>query len=155
MRNNTLWILLSALGAAGTAAFGYQLYRLHRAMAQKRPGYLMPQLRMSYDPQTVLDEAKQPDISLFFRFRAWLFPALAALLLVLLAATRNAAPWLWLYHAMFALAAAAFLFATVENILLPHLPRAAAFLGRIKWGMVILWVAGMFTGLIAKGFAQF
>lgn len=153
MRNSTLWILISALGAAGTAAFGCQLYRLHRAMAQKRPGFLMPQLRMTYDPQTVAREAAE--IPQFARFRAWLFPALAALWLVLLAATRNAAPWLWLYRAMQALALAAFLFATVENILLPHLPRAAAFLGRIKWGMVILWVAGMFIGLIAKGFAQF
>lgn len=147
MDNNTLWTLLSALAALGAAAFGYALYRVHRAC-----GVLMPQLRTAYAPQAV-DEAKQSPH--FARFRALLFGALAALFLALLAVSRNAAPWLWLRNVMLALSTAAFLAAVAENITLPRFPRAASLCGKLKWGLMILWVAGMFVGLIAKGFSQF
>jgi len=155
MSNSTVWVILSAVGAVGTAWFGYRLYRLHRAMAQNRPGYLMPQLRMTYDPTAVRDEARQAGFPLFTRFRVLLFGALTALWLVLLAVSRNAAPWLWLRNAMLTLATAAWLAAMAENLALTGGSRAAACCGRVKWGMGILWVAGMFVGLIAKGFAQF
>lgn len=147
MSEQTLWTLVTVVGVAGFLIFGFALRRLHHMMRQNCPGYLAPQLQMSRFSDPV-----QADETLFARFRLIMCFALLMAWLLLLAASRNTAPWAWLLHGMMLLATAAWLAATGENLLLPVHGRAAGVLGRIKWGMLILWTVGMFTGLVFRAF---
>lgn len=149
MSEASLWMLITALGAVGTALFGYAAYRLHRMMG----GFVPRQLRWAYPPRG--GDSHAADAVLLARFRLVLFFALTMLWLALLAVSHNVAPWPWLLYAMMALSTAAWLAAMAENLLLPARAAAAGVLGKIKWCLMILWVAGMFVGLLSVGFSNF
>ena len=145
MSEASLWMLITVLGAVGTALFGFAAYRLHRMMG----GFVPRQLRWDVSASG----GEQADAVLLARFRLVMFFALTMLWLALLAVSHNAAPWPWLLYAMMALATAAWLAAMAENLLLPARQAAAGALGKIKWCLMILWVAGMFVGLLGAGFS--
>lgn len=151
MSESVLWMLITVLGAVGTALFGYAAYRLCRMMARGRQGFVPRQLRWAYPPSGDSDAA---DAVLLARFRLVLFFALTMLWLALLAVSHNVAPWPWLLYAMMALSTAAWLAAMAENLLLPARAAAAGALGKLKWCLMILWVAGMFVGLLSVGFSN-
>lgn len=96
MSEASLWMLITALGAVGTALFGYAAYRLHRMMG----GFVPRQLRWAYPPRG--GDSDAADAVLLARFRLVLFFALTMLWLALLAVSHNVAPWPWLLYAMMA-----------------------------------------------------
>lgn len=152
MSEAVLWMLITVIGTVGTALFGYAAYRLCRMMARGRQGFVPRQLRWAYPARG--GDSDAADAVLLARFRLVLFFTLTMLWLALLAVSHNVAPWPWLLYAMMALSTAAWLAAMAENLLLPARIAAAGVLGKIKWGLMLLWVTGMFVGLLSVGFSN-
>lgn len=146
MSEALLWTLITVVGAVGTALFSYATYRVCRAIGK---GFVPPQLAFGEKPAEKICPVK------YAKLRLALFFLLTMLWLVLLAVSHNAARWRWMLYVMMSLATAAWLSAMAENALLPARASAAALCGKLKWALLILWVAGMFVGLMGTGFSYF
>lgn len=146
MSESLLWTLITVVGAVGTILFGYAVFSVCRRIGK---GFVPPQLAFGEKPAENICPVMQA------KLRLALFFLLTMLWLVLLAVSHNAARWRWMLYAMMSLSTAAWLLAMAENALLPARASAAALCGKLKWTLLILWVAGMFAGLMGTGFSYF
>lgn len=157
MTNDTLWIVITLVGALGCAVCGLGLRQLHRRLQAVDAHFQSPQLRFRYtahEAAAQLDTLGEGGRALMDRFSLLMAPMLAEILLVLLAVSRNAAQLAWMRAAMMGLSGLICLCGLAETLLVRRGRfRPASCLSRMKWGAFALWTLGMFAGLFLQSAA--
>ena len=146
--SQTMWTIATVIAALGLGLFGVILNRLFKAYKQVDETYQPFQLRFRYAAKDIPEEPVDRRFSLLF------VPMLFYAGLAMAVVAHNASAMVWLRWTMYALTAAACFAGTVETLLLWARKSAAApVFGLIKWGCFAVWTAGMFAGLLLKGWA--
>lgn len=157
MSSDTLWIIITIVGALGCAVCGLGLRSLHRRMLTVDEKFASPQLRFRYtahEAQAQWDTLGEGGRALMDRFSVLMIPMMLEVLLVLLAVSHNAAKIEWMRAIMFALSGV-ISFAGVSETLCIRLKKhgAASVLSLGKWGAFALWTLAMFAGLFIQSTA--
>lgn len=154
MSNDTLWLIVTLVGALGAGVCGFGLYSLHKRLKAVDEKCQCPQLRFRYtadESAAQLDTLGEGGRALMRRFSLLMVPMMLEVLLVLLAVSNNAAQLEWMRLAMFALSVAVSLAGVAETLLIRfEKHRFASLLSLVKWGAFAVWTLGMFIGLFIQ-----
>lgn len=154
MSTDTLWLVITIVGAVGACVCGLGLRSLHQRLKAVDEHFQSPQLRFRYtanESAAQLDTLGEGGRLLMHRFSLLMIPMMLEVLLVLLAVSRNASQFAWLRAAMFIASGLISLSGIVETLLLrfeKHQPASVCSL--LKWGAFALWTLGMFAGLFIQ-----
>lgn len=154
MSSDTLWLVITIVGALGCAVCGLGLRSLHRRLTAIDEKFQSPQLRFRYtahEAQTQLDTLGEGGLALMNRFSLLMIPMMLEVLLALLAVSHNAAKIEWMRMAMFGLSAVISLSGILETVCIRlRKGGAASVLSLGKWGAFALWTLAMFAGLFIQ-----
>lgn len=169
--SSTAWLILTIVGAVGSAACLYGFYgdrkRGYPALKALDSQFELPDMRRSYPPEELFDcfEKVGPEGQKLL-CRLWRLDSVFALFLALVLAvvSHNLAAFRWLRWAMYGLAVLRSLLDFLENGLLLRVctaypsrrltgtAKAASVCTMLKWAAAVLWVAGMFGAALVRAY---
>ena len=157
MNEQTLWIILTAVGIAGAVVIGLGLKKLNSRIKEVNEKFVSPLLRFRYtanDAIACADTLQKAGIGkLYDRFSLMMLAMMAEVLILLMAATHNITELVWLQYGMFAMSGLIWLTGTAEAALIKKAPAVSSVLSLIKWGAFAVWTLGMFVGLFIRSTA--
>lgn len=169
--SSTVWLILTIVGAAGSAVCLYGFYgdkkRGYPALKALDSQFELPDMRRRYTPEELfdcLDKLGAEGQKLLCRL--WRLDSAFALFLALVLAvvSHNLAAVRWLRWAMYGLAALRSLLDLLENALLLRVcaaypshrrtgaAKAASRCTAAKWAAAVVWVVGMFGALLVRAY---
>lgn len=162
------WMAVSLVGAAGLVGCAYLMYRDRRgipALKALDSHFDCPDMRLRYTPGELwrcFDGVGDEGRGLLRRFWTIDFGFILSLLLVMLAIAHNTATIKAVRLAMYGVSGLRAVADGVENGLLmwickgypakkpEGLARVASGVTMVKWGLMGLWVVGLFLGLVVQ-----